>query len=240
MSEESVAAIESSGGPTRRSVIRDGLWDNNVVLGQMLGMCPVMAVTSSATNGLGMGLATMAVLVVSNALIASLRNWVSDTVRIPIFIALIAGLVTLVDICLNAWLHELYKVLGIYIALIVVNCAVLGRAEAFASRNTVALSALDGLMMGLGFTAVLVVMGGIREVLGAGTLFANAHVLLGAHFAFLELKLLPESANTLFMILPPGGFLTLGMLIAGRRRIEAWRERVAAESAGCVPGAHAQ
>jgi len=227
-----------SKGPSARSIVRDGLWDNNVVLGQMLGMCPVMAVTSSATNGLGMGLATMAVLIVSNALIASIRNWVSETVRIPIFIALIAGLVTLVDICLNAWLHELYKVLGIYIALIVVNCAVLGRAEAFASRNTVAASALDGLAMGMGFTLALVVMGGIREVLGAGTLFANAHILLGAHFAFLEMHVLPEATNTLFMILPPGGFLTLGLMIAARRRIEAWRGKAASAAAGCVPDAH--
>lgn len=240
MSEE-VAVPQAPQGPILRGIVREGLWDNNVVLGQMLGMCPVMAVTSSATNGLGMGLATMAVLTLSNVLIASIRNWVSDTVRIPVFITVIAGLVTLVDICLNAWMHELYKVLGIFIALIVVNCAVLGRAEAFASRNTVALSALDGLMMGAGFTIALVVMGGIREVLGSGTLFANAHLLLGPHFAFLEMKLLPESANALFMILPPGGFLTLGMLIAARRRIEAWRESgTAVESAGCVPGAHAQ
>lgn len=227
--------------PSTRTILRDGLWDNNVVLGQMLGMCPVMAVTSSATNGLGMGLATMAVLIVSNALIASLRNWVSETVRIPVFIALIAGLVTLVDICLNAWLHDLYKVLGIYIALIVVNCAVLGRAEAFASRNPVAASALDGTAMGLGFTIALVVMGGIREILGAGTLFANAHILLGAHFAFLEMRVLPESTSTLFMILPPGGFLTLGMLIAARRRIETWLgespESTAAAS-GCGVHAH--
>jgi electron transport complex protein RnfE len=186
-------------------------------------MCPTMAVTSSATNGLGMGLATMAVLIVANAVIASLRHWVSPTVRIPIFIVLIAGMVTLVDLALNAWLHDLYKVLGIYIALIVANCAVLGRAEAFASRQPVLASAVDGAAMGLGFTLALTAMGGIREVFGSGTLFANAHLLLGSHFAFLEMKLLPESANTLFMILPPGGFLVLGFLIAGRRRLEAWR-----------------
>lgn len=212
----------TSAGP--RDIMRDGLWDNNVVLGQMLGMCPTMAVTSSATNGLGMGLATLVVLALSNALISSLRHWVSPTVRIPIFIALIAGLVTLVDMCLNAWMHDLYKVLGIFIALIVVNCAVLGRAEAFASRNPVLSSALDGIAMGLGFTVALVIMGGIREILGAGTLFANAHLLLGEHFAFLEMRILPETASTLFMILPPGGFLTVGLLIAARRRIQAWLE----------------
>jgi Na+-translocating ferredoxin:NAD+ oxidoreductase subunit E len=224
--------------PSTRAIVRDGLWDNNVVLSQMLGMCPVMAVTSSATNGLGMGLATMVVLIASNALIASVRNWVSQTVRIPVFIALIAGLVTLVDICLNAWLHDLYKVLGIYIALIVVNCAVLGRAEAFASRNPVMASALDGGAMGLGFTLALVVMGGIREILGSGTLFANAHILLGSHFAFLEMRVLPETASTLFMILPPGGFLTLGLLIAARRRIQGWIDARATASASHAVAAH--
>lgn len=216
--------------PSVRAVARDGVWDNNVVLVQMLGLCPTLAVTSSATNGLGMGLATLAVLIVSNVVISSLRHWVSPTVRIPIFIVLIAGMVTLVDLTMNAWMHDLYKVLGIYIALIVVNCAVLGRAEAFASQQTVLPSALDGAATGLGFTVALVLMGGIREVLGSGTLFANAHLLLGPHFAFLEMKLLPETANTLFMVLPPGGFLTLGFLIAGRRRLTVWlgaRETVA-------------
>jgi electron transport complex protein RnfE len=216
-------------------VVRDGLWDSNVVLVQMLGMCPTMAVTSSATNGLGMGLATMAVLIVANALIASLRHWVSPTVRIPIFIVLIAGMVTLVDLSLNAWLHDLYKVLGIYIALIVANCAVLGRAEAFASRQPVLASAVDGAAMGFGFTLALTAMGGIREVFGSGTLFANAHLLLGPHFAFLEMKILPEASNTLFMILPPGGFLTLGFLIAGRRWLQSRRsgDKIAPELAHC-------
>ncbi len=211
-----------SEAPPLRAVVRDGLWDSNVVLVQMLGMCPTMAVTNSATNGLGMGLATMAVLIFSNGLIAALRHWVSPNVRIPVFIVLIAGMVTLVDLCLNAWLHDLYKVLGIYIALIVANCAVLGRAEAFASRQPVLASAIDGAAMGFGFTLALTLMGAIREIVGSGTLFSNAHLLLGAHFAFLEMKVLPESANTLFMILPQGGFLTLGMLIAARRRLQGW------------------
>lgn len=219
------------------TVLRDGLWDNNVVFAQMLGMCPTMAVTSSATNGLGMGLATMAVLTVSNALIASLRHWISPNVRIPVFIVLIAGMVTLVDLCLNAWLHDLYKVLGIYIALIVANCAVLGRAEAFAARQPVLASAVDGAAMGFGFTLALTLMGAIREIIGAGTLFSNAHLLLGPHFAFLEMRLLPEQASALFMILPPGGFLTLGLLIAARRRIQAWLGLESTGSAG--HGAHA-
>lgn len=223
--------------PAPGTILRDGLWDSNVVLVQMLGICPVMAVTSSATNGLGMGLATMMVLIMSNMLIASIRHWVSPTVRIPVFITVIAGMVTLVDMSLNAWLHDLYKVLGIFIALIVVNCAVLGRAEAFASRQTVLASAIDGVAMGLGFTLVLTLLGGIREVLGSGTLFANAHQLLGPHFAFLEMRILPESAGMLFMILPPGGFLILGLLIAARRRIQA-RLAARSEPAALAQGAH--
>jgi electron transport complex protein RnfE len=224
-----------SDSPSAKTVARDGLWDNNAVLGQMLGLCPAMAVTSSATNGLGMGLATMVVLVMSNALISSLRHWVSDEVRIPVFIVLIAGMVTLVDMCLNAWFHDLYKVLGIFIALIVVNCAVLGRAEAFASRQSAALSAFDGLATGLGFTLALTVMGALREITGAGTLFANAHLLLGPHFAFLETKVLPADSGALFMILPPGGFLALGLLIAGRR----WLQRRADRRAAALAGAQA-
>lgn len=212
-------------------IARDGLWDNNVVFAQMLALCPTLAVTGSATNGLGMGLATTAVLTASNVLISSIRHLVSAEVRIPVYIAFIATLVTLVDMGLNAWVHELYKVLGLFIALIVVNCAILGRAEAYASKNGMAASAVDGLMMGLGFTAALVVIGGMRELLGSGTLFANAHLLLGPAFAFLETTVIPQYKGYLLMILPPGGFLVVGFLLAGKRLIDrklAERETVAA------------
>lgn len=196
---------------------REGLWDNNVVAGQLLAMCPAMAVTATATNGLGMGLATTAVLVASNSLVASLRKFIPQEVRIPIFVVLIATLVTVVDLAINAWLHELYKVLGLFIALIVVNCAILGRAEAFASKAPVLDSALDGLFMGLGFTAALVAIGGVREMLGSGTLFAQAHLLLGPAFTFLEVDLPSAGSGALLMILPPGGFLVLGALLAAKR-----------------------
>jgi electron transport complex protein RnfE len=204
-------------------ITRDGLWDNNIVFAQILGMCPTMAVTSSATNGLGMGLATTAVLLASNALVSSVRHLITPEVRIPVYIVLIATLVTLVDVSLNAWAHDLYKVLGLYIALIVANCAVLGRAEAFAQKAGVGEAALDGLMMGLGFTFALTLIGGIREVLGAGTLFANAHLLLGSGFAFLETTVIPEYKGYLLLILPPGGFLVLGFLLAGKRVLDARR-----------------
>lgn len=207
---------------------RDGLWDNNVVFAQMLALCPTLAVTGTATNGLGMGLATTAVLVVSNILISAIRQLVSAEVRIPVYIVVIATLVTLVDMALNAWVHELYKVLGLFIALIVVNCAILGRAESFASKNAVMPSAVDGLAMGLGFTLALVVLGGVREVLGSGTLFAQAHLMLGEAFAFLELTLIPGYKGYLLMILPPGGFLALGFLLAGKRVLDRRRAARAA------------
>ena len=217
-----------------KRIIRDGIWDNNVVFAQGLALCPTLAVTSTATNGLGMGLATTAVLVISNLLVSSIRNWVSPAVRIPVYITLIATLVTLVDMALNAWVHELYKVLGLFIALIVVNCAILGRAESFASKNSPIPAMFDGLMMGLAFTLALVILGGVREVMGSGTLFASASLLLGKSFAFMELTLIPNYKGFLLMILPPGGFMALGFLLAGKRILDARaataRERKAKEA----------
>ncbi len=221
-----------------REIVRNGLWDQNIVFSQMLGMCPTMAVTTSGTNGLGMGLSTTAVLVGSNVLISAIRDFVSPQVRIPVYIVCIATLVTLVDMGMNAWLHDLYRVLGLFIALIVVNCAVLGRAESFASRSTVAASALDGLCMGLGFTFALTVIGLIRELIGAGTLFSQASLLLGERFAFLEMRLIPDYDGVLLMILPPAGFLTLGLLLAAKRLFELRRARRVAPSndAALTPG----
>lgn len=210
-----------------RTIVRNGLWEQNVVFSQMLALCPAMAVTTSGTNGLGMGLATTVVLVVANVLVSMIRHTLSSQVRIPVFVVLIATLVTVVDMAMNAWLHDLYKVLGLFIALIVVNCAILGRSEAFAVKNTVAASAVDGLAMGLGFTGALTVIGLVREFLGAGTLFAQASSLLGPSFSFLEMKL-PGYGGALLMILPPGGFAVLGFMLAGKRVMES---RLAARAA---------
>ncbi len=203
-----------------REIVRNGLWDQNIVFSQLLGLCPAMAVTTSGTNGLGMGLATTFVLVGANILISSIRRFVSPQVRIPVYIVVIATLVTLVDMGLNAWMHDLYRVLGLFIALIVVNCAVLGRAESFASRSTVLASALDGLCMGIGFTVALTAIGLIRELIGMGTLFNQASLLLGPHFAFLEVKVFPDYGGVLMMVLPPAGFLVLGLLLALKRVVE--------------------
>lgn len=206
-----------------RTIIKDGLWDNNGVLSMLLGMCPTMAMTTSATNGLGMGLATTLVLVLTNALISALRHTISPEVRNPVMIGLIAGVVTVIDMAMNAWTHELYKVLGLFIALIVTNCAVLGRAESFSLKHPVLPSMLDGAGMGIGFTWVLVLIGGIREILGSGTLFAQASSLLGPHFRWLEITVLPGYQGILLAVLPPGAFLVLGFLLAGKRVLDRRR-----------------
>lgn len=201
-------------------LFREGLWDNNVAMGQMLALCPLLAVTTSATNGLGMGIASLAVLVLTNTLISSIRGIISSQVRIPVLIVLIATAVTLVDMAINAWMHDLYKVLGLFIALIVTNCAIFGRAESFASRQPVVPAIADAVAMGLGFTWVLVAIGAMREVLGSGTLFANASLLLGPHFAWLETQIFSASPDILIAILPPGAFMALGFLIVIKRLID--------------------
>lgn len=213
-----------------KAIVRDGLWDSNIVFSQSLALCPLLAVTGTATNGLGMGLATTLVLVLSGLVVALFRDIISPEVRIPVFVLIIATIVTLVDMSMNAWLHDLHKVLGLFIPLIVTNCAILGRAEAFASKRSPLPAATDGLMMGLGFTLALVLLGACREILGSGTLFANAALLLGEHFAFMELVLIPDYRGFLLAILPPGGFLVLGFLLAGKRLLDrrlAMRQRFA-------------
>lgn len=203
-------------------IIKQGLWGNNVIFAQMLALCPLLAVTSGATNGLGLGLISTAVMVLSSLLIAFIRSFLTPQVRIPIFILLIASLVTIADLAMNAWLHELHKVLGLFIPLIVTNCAILGRAESYASKNPCLPSVVDGLAMGLGFTLALVVLGGCREIIGSGTLFANASLLLGSAFSVIELHPLPEYKGFLLMVLPSGGFIMLGFILAAKRIIEQW------------------
>lgn len=205
---------------------KDGLWSNNMVFAQMLALCPVMAVTGTATNGLGMGLATLFVLVGANLIISMIRHTISQAIRIPVYIVIIATLVTLTDMLINAFAYELYKVLGLFIALIVVNCAILGRAEAFASKNSVWHSLVDSILMGIGLTWALVAIGGFREIIGSGTLFANADLLLGDAFAFLEVTIIPDYKGFLIMILPPGGFIAVGFLLAFKRWIDKKVEAV--------------
>lgn len=209
-----------------KSIFSEGIWKNNIVLSQSLALCPLFAVTSSATNGLGLGLATLFVMVLANVMAALMKGFVTRAIRIPVNILLIATLVTMTDLLLNAYLHSLHKVLGLFIPLIVTNCAVLGRVEAFASRQTVLPSIVDGFAMGVGFTWVLVLIGGIREIIGSGTLFANASLLLGAHFTFLETVIIEDYRGLLILILPPGGFIVLALMLSLIKHMQEYRHKL--------------
>ncbi len=202
------------------AIVGDGLWTNNQALVAMLGLCPLLATTTTATNGLGMGLATTTVLVLSNGTISLIRNLVRPEVRLPVFVLVIASFVTTVELTMQAMLYELYLVLGLFIPLIVTNCAIIGRAEAFASKNRLDRAIVDGLAMGLGFTLVLMVLGGIRELLGQGTLFYQAHLLLGESARGFGLDLGDSFQGALLAILPPGAFIALGLLIALKNVID--------------------
>ncbi|MBP8220734.1 MAG: electron transport complex subunit E [Aeromonadaceae bacterium] len=202
-------------------IAKQGLWKNNPALVQILGLCPTLAVTTSATNALGLGIATLAVLMMSNLAISLVRNWVPNEIRIPIYVMIIAALVTCVQLVMNAYLFELYQALGIFIALIVTNCIIIGRAESFANRNPPLLALFDGLMMGLGFTLVLLLLGSVREILGQGTLFAGADQLLGPWATHLKIVLFQADAGVLLAILPPGAFLALGFIIAAKNLVDA-------------------
>lgn len=201
-------------------ISKDGLWTNNPALVQLLGLCPLLAVTSTVINGLGLGIATLIVLTGSNVIVSLIRNVVGREIRIPVFVMIIAALVTTVEMILNAHFHSLYKTLGIFIPLIVTNCAIIGRAEAFASKNTVRASFFDGFMMGLGFTAVLVTLGAIREILGQGTLLADAHLMFGQAASNLTITFSDDYPGFLLAILPPGAFIGLGLMIAIKNAID--------------------
>ncbi|MFU8820552.1 MAG: electron transport complex subunit E [Gammaproteobacteria bacterium] len=204
-------------------VVRTGLWTNNTGLVQLLGLCPLLAVSTSFVNGLGLGLATTLVLIASNLTVSMIRDFVRPEIRIPVFVLVIASFVTAVELAMNAWFHELFRVLGIFIPLIVTNCAIIGRAEAFASRQPPSLAALDGLAMGLGFTWVLVALGAARELIGQGSLFAGAHMMFGEGARVLELQLL--DGGFLLALLPPGAFIGLGLMVAAKNLIDARAER---------------
>lgn len=201
-------------------IIKDGLWENNGVLCMLLGMCPTMAMTGTGTNGLGMGLATAVVMAASNLMVAMFRNYVTHEVRIPVYILIVAANVTFVDLGMNAWMHELYKVLGLFIPLIVSNCLPLARLEAFAAKEPVLPSVVDGLFMGLGFTGALTAIGLVREAIGQGTLFADAALLLGPWAKVLETRVMPADWGILVLILPPGGFLIAGMMVVVKRKVD--------------------
>jgi len=206
-----------------------GLWQNNPALVQLLGLCPLLAVTNTFINALGLAIATLLVLVVSNLTISLVQHWVTKEIRIPVFIMIIASFVTIIELLMNAYTYGLYMSLGIFIPLIVTNCAIIGRAEAFASKNPPKAAAFDGLMMGLGFAVILLILGGAREVLGQGTLFDGAHLLFGEWAKSLTLHIFEFNQQFLLAILPPGAFLGMGLIIALKNYID---QKQAAKQAG--------
>lgn len=206
-----------------RDLTVDGLWKNNPGLVQILGMCPMMAISNTVVNSLGLAMATILTMVVSNGLASGIRHWVRPEVRLPVFVMVIASVVTMIELWMNAYLNTLYHVLGIFLPLIVTNCIVIARVEGFAARNQVLPSLYDGLMMGLGFGLVLVAMGAMRELLGFGTLLANAQQLFGPIAAHWTIHILPEQAHFLLAILPPGAFMALAVLIAIKQAIDQRR-----------------
>lgn len=201
-----------------------GLWKNNAALVQLLGLCPLLAVSNSAVNATGLGLATILVLVCSNLSVSLIRNHIREAIRLPAFVMIIATFTTCAELLMQAFAFELYQALGIFIPLIVTNCTILGRADAFASKNPILPSLLDGLMMGLGFALVLILLGALREVLGTGQLFANMDLL----FPFAEswhLTLFENYPGFLLAILPPGAFILMGLLIALKNIIDSQLEK---------------
>jgi electron transport complex protein RnfE len=203
-----------------KQIIVDGLWKNNPGLVQLLGLCPLLAVTNTVINGLGLGLATILTLAASNGIISLLRNQIPDEARLPVFVMIIASIVTIIELSMNAWFHELYLILGIFIPLIVTNCAIIGRAEAFAARNSVGPALLDGLMMGLGFAAVLILLGAMRELLGQGTLFSQAYLMFGEGSRGLTITVIEDYRGFLMALLPPGAFIGLGLIVALKNSID--------------------
>ncbi|MBW7984383.1 electron transport complex subunit E [Enterobacillus tribolii] len=221
-----------------KKLIVDGLWKNNSALVQLLGLCPLLAVSSTATNALGLGLATTLVLVCTNSAVSALRRWVPHEIRIPIYVMIIASVVSAVQMLINAYAFGLYESLGIFIPLIVTNCIVIGRAEAYAAQNPVGLSALDGLAMGLGATGALFVLGALREICANGTLFDGADLLLGSWAKALRIEIIHVDTPFLLAMLPPGAFLGLGLLLALKYVIDEkmkMRKASKASSAGSVP-----
>jgi len=220
-----------------KKISLDGLWTNNPGLVQLLGLCPLLAVSNTAVNALGLGLATTLVLIGSNVTVSAIRHIVRPELRIPVFVLVIASFVTIVEYLTKAFFYDLFTILGIFLPLITTNCAIIARAEAYASKNTMLHSLIDGLMMGLGFAAVLILLGALREVVGQGTLFADAHLMFGESARWLTITLVEDYRGFLLAILPPGAFLGLGFIIAGKNYIDRLQKRKALQQSYGVENA---
>lgn len=210
--------------PETRKTLANGLWHNNPALVQILGLCPLLATSTDTVNAIGLGLATIFVLTLSNTLVAATRRWLRPEIRIPVFVLLIAGAVTVVEILIQALAYPLYQSLGIYLALIVTNCVIIARAEAYAAKNPVLPAAIDGAAMGTGFALVLILLGGLREILATGTLLAGADRIFGAGTDW-TIRLYDSEHHLILAALPPGAFLCYGLLIAGKNVINERYER---------------
>lgn len=217
-----------------QTIVENGLWKQNPGVVQLLGLCPTLAVTTTMVNGLSLGIATALVMAASNASVSPVRKWIPKEIRNPVFILIIAAMVTIIDLSMNAFLHPLHNVLGIFIPLIVTNCIVLARVEAFAAKNPTLPSALDGLMMGLGLAGVLAMLGGIRELVGKGTLFSGIDLVFGPEAKSLVLQVIPDYNGFLLAILPPGAFIGLACLIAVRNWAELRKTTPSPQTGGAL------
>lgn len=225
--------------PSYQELTLNGLWKNNPALVQLLGLCPLLAVTGSVVNALGLGLATIFVLTLSNISVSLIRHFVTDAIRLPAFVMIIASFTACIELLMKAYAFELYQILGIFIPLIVTNCSILGRADAFACKNPVLPAAFDGFIMGLGFGLVLVLIGAIREVIGSATLFDNMSLLFGEGAANWKIVLSDDYPGFLVAILPPGAFLVVGFIIAAKNVVDAeLKRRADARREKPVPGAN--
>jgi len=206
---------------TYKRIFLDGLWHKNTGLVVLLGLCPLLAVSGTVVNAIGLGLATTLTLVFSNLAVSLARGVLRPEIRIPAYVLIIASVVTVIQLLMQAWFHDLYRVLGIFIPLIVTNCAIIGRAEAFASRNTPLPSVVDGLATGLGFSLALVALGVFREIVGRGTLMSQAQLMFGDLGESFQITLFPNHPGFLLVMLPPGAFICLGLLVAGRNWLDS-------------------
>ncbi len=208
-------------------IFNNGVWHNNAGLVQLLGLCPLLAVSNTMVNALGLGLATMLTLIICNLLVSLIRDILRPEIRIPLFVLILASVVTVIELAMEAWMYELFHILGIFIPLIVTNCAIIGRAEAFASRNRPLPAVIDGFATGLGFALVLLLLGTARELLGNGTLMQDAQLLFGSFGESLSIVVIPEYRGFLLAVLPPGAFIVLGLLVAGKNALQARTAKLA-------------
>lgn len=221
-----------------KEIAENGLWKQNPGVVQLLGLCPTLAVTTSVVNGVSLGLATALVMAASNGAVSPVRKYIPDEIRVPVFILVIAALVTVIDLIIHGFAEPLHKVLGIFIPLIVVNCIVLARVESFAAKNPPAPAIWDGFMMGIGLTIILAILGGMREIIGKGTLFSGLDLALGPQFKQFMVTVIPDYHGFLLAILPPGAFLGLACLIAFRNWAEQRKSSPSQQATGALKPAH--